>query len=721
MATIKDIARLAGVSHGTVSNVLNQRGNVSAAKIEKVKAAAKQLGYRVNAQAKLLRGGASKSVAVILPTLSGERYRLVYEGLTRFLLGQGYIADLYLTFDREETEKQALANLAGRQYEGVMAISCLGDASLYYQKLAVPARNIIFVYRNLANAQHFLDVDMAAAANYLAALISNKNYANLAVFTDRYSCAAASQFTQTLEKALSSPVRLRFIVSRDEECHKAAFGLLSAPMPDAVICADIEKVRHIRNAFHLGSLLESPPVYALCGEELRLEQNLCCYAMNYQELGKKVAQSLLCHPEQFSKPEPAINDDYRQMLPPAAPHRHKLDLLTIPSPSTDALEKLLPHFFRLSGIEVALTRLPFDQLAAVVEEQEQARNYDLLRIDMATFPGLAEKVFAPLQKVSPDLPALLDRFPDDVVKRYSIIRGTPCAIPFDPSIQLLFYRRDIFEDQKIRRLYFEQFRQQMAVPETFEQYDRLLAFFASLREKGETDVAGSCSTLGGAEMIASEFMLRYYAGGGRLLHKNGRAFLEPSIAIPALERYLAALKHSLPLHSNWWRDSVVSFERGELAMLIVYMHLFSEVAHGEMAPLIGFGAVPGGVPLPGGGAIGVSRHSAKKAQAAAFLKWLFSSTITEQFVLLGGSSASLIQHQNPAIKEAYPWLRLARHAASGGIRESYTPDGEHFDLFRAEKTIGESVADAIDKLITAEETITRINQALTIQRDIINR
>ena len=46
MPTIKDIAREAGVSHGTVSNVLNKTGKVSAAKIRLVEEAAKKLGYK---------------------------------------------------------------------------------------------------------------------------------------------------------------------------------------------------------------------------------------------------------------------------------------------------------------------------------------------------------------------------------------------------------------------------------------------------------------------------------------------------------------------------------------------------------------------------------------------------------------------------------------------------------------------------------------------------
>ena len=54
MATIKDIAKKAGVAQGTVSNVLNGKGNVSSDKIRRVLEAARQLGYVPNERAALL-------------------------------------------------------------------------------------------------------------------------------------------------------------------------------------------------------------------------------------------------------------------------------------------------------------------------------------------------------------------------------------------------------------------------------------------------------------------------------------------------------------------------------------------------------------------------------------------------------------------------------------------------------------------------------------------
>ena len=57
MPTINDIAKEAGVSHGTVSNVLNKTGKVSIEKIQLVENAIKKLGYVPNVQAQRLRQG----------------------------------------------------------------------------------------------------------------------------------------------------------------------------------------------------------------------------------------------------------------------------------------------------------------------------------------------------------------------------------------------------------------------------------------------------------------------------------------------------------------------------------------------------------------------------------------------------------------------------------------------------------------------------------------
>ena len=76
MPTIKDIAKRAGVSHGTVSNVLNRRGNVSAEKIKLVEQAAKELGYQINSQASQLRSGTSRHICVIVPRIRSEERRV---------------------------------------------------------------------------------------------------------------------------------------------------------------------------------------------------------------------------------------------------------------------------------------------------------------------------------------------------------------------------------------------------------------------------------------------------------------------------------------------------------------------------------------------------------------------------------------------------------------------------------------------------------------------
>jgi multiple sugar transport system substrate-binding protein len=117
MATIKDIAKVAGVSQGTVSNVLNGKGNVSSDKILRVEAAAHSLGYTANEKAKMLRKGSSNIIALIIPNPQDRHYIDFQISFTAFFEAQGYEVAVYYSEDNAERERslveQIKASLAG--------------------------------------------------------------------------------------------------------------------------------------------------------------------------------------------------------------------------------------------------------------------------------------------------------------------------------------------------------------------------------------------------------------------------------------------------------------------------------------------------------------------------------------------------------------------------------------------------------------------------------
>ncbi|MDR7343395.1 DNA-binding LacI/PurR family transcriptional regulator/ABC-type glycerol-3-phosphate transport system substrate-binding protein [Pantoea alhagi] len=716
MTTIKDIARLAGVSHGTVSNVLNLRGNVSAAKISAVKAAAKQLGYQANAQAKSLRQGGAKTIALIVPDMISERYQLLYSGLNQQLLKQGYVLELFLTEDLEENEKKQLEVLATRQCQGVVIVSCFDDVMPYYNNLSLAPEKIIFIYRKPRHAKTFYDIDMSEGAKHFSDIIKTKKYTNVGVFTDLLSFYSVKKFKDNLELTLNNNenINVYWNATRTRESHKDAFDFLQYPAIDAIICTDFEKVKHVRNAWYLGRTDNCPPIYTFSSEELRFEPGLYCYPIGYKKSGTDIAEILISGRQPIAHHEPVILDHLRNYQESSAGTDKEINLLTIDSPSSTALKKLLPHFYRMTGIRAKVTCAPFDELIKITENEKQVAGYDLFRVDMATFPRLAKDLFEPLNNLDETLSTCLNNIPANIVNRYSRVDDVFYAIPFDPSVQMLFYRRDLFEDQKIKRLYFERFKRDMQLPESYEEFDRLAAFFSRLRQSGEINMTGTCATIGGAEMIATEFLQRYYARGGRLLHEKSPPCLNKEIALPALKNYIESLGYARCLNSTWWQDSVAQFEQRELAMLIVYMNLFTDVAHSEISPLIGYAPVPGGAPLLGGGSVGISKYSKNKEQAMLFLQWLFSPTIVEQTGLLGGGSAYINNSCSTGITDFYPWSTLCKQCFDAGIRENHAQNGYYFDLHQVEYIIGKNILDVIHHDSELIACVAEINRKLAL-------
>lgn len=120
MTTIKDIAKAAGVAQGTVSNVLNGKGNVSSEKIRQVMDAASALGYVPNERAKLLRKGRSNTLAVILPNIRSKQYIDFYLSFKAYAENHGYSVSQYLTSDdNREAEYAAIQDVRSSMAQGM--------------------------------------------------------------------------------------------------------------------------------------------------------------------------------------------------------------------------------------------------------------------------------------------------------------------------------------------------------------------------------------------------------------------------------------------------------------------------------------------------------------------------------------------------------------------------------------------------------------------------
>jgi DNA-binding LacI/PurR family transcriptional regulator len=78
--SIRDVAALAGVSVGTVSNVLNRPDLVAAATREKVQAAISQLGFVRNESARQLRAGRSRTIGLIVLDVANPFFTDVARG-----------------------------------------------------------------------------------------------------------------------------------------------------------------------------------------------------------------------------------------------------------------------------------------------------------------------------------------------------------------------------------------------------------------------------------------------------------------------------------------------------------------------------------------------------------------------------------------------------------------------------------------------------------------
>lgn len=120
LATIMDVARLAGVSRTTVSRVLNDSPLVDKETRKRVFAAMKELDYQPSLAARNLRKQETKLIAVLIPNISNLFFASLLEGMEGVAAQNGYNIILCNTWDDPERELRYIRMLENKQVDGVI-------------------------------------------------------------------------------------------------------------------------------------------------------------------------------------------------------------------------------------------------------------------------------------------------------------------------------------------------------------------------------------------------------------------------------------------------------------------------------------------------------------------------------------------------------------------------------------------------------------------------
>jgi len=375
---------------------------------------------------------------------------------------------------------------------------------------------------------------------------------------------------------------------------------------------------------------------------------------------------------------------------------------------------MAPIWKELTGITLNVIELPpADMYTKVLAEHIAGTGaYDIININIPEGPDFVKA--GALEPLDPYIekymnPADLEDFPEVFQPglENAGYGGKIYALRDDGDAFILYYRKDLFQDEANQAEFKAKYGYDLLPPTTWKEFQDVGEFFTA---KFAPDLyGGAIQRQEGANFFW--FIGQFSGNGGQFFDpETMKPEINSDIGVQTLTEMVKQNEFMPPGVQKWGFAEVLSaWLDGKLAMVITWppigrwsagygtrVEQLSWIPETKVAGKVGYVPMPGGRPsLAGGFQLGVSSDSKNKEAAYLTLQWLNSPEISLQRVLLPY-----------ALRDPF---RLS-HFSSPLYRSAWDEAGEYLDTLRSAQKTGQrepvipgarQYEDSLERAITA--------------------
>ncbi|MEE0203577.1 MAG: extracellular solute-binding protein [Muricomes sp.] len=692
MATLKDVARDAGVSIATVSCCLSGAKNVKPETRARIMDSIEKLKYIPNASARNLKTADSKKIGIVLTDIDDYYHAEIFKGISSYLQNKGFSMNVAFSNNSPDIECDKIDDFVSGNVSGLLIITSQPQNTEFFtariRNYNIPA---VFIERRPDNLNtSFVSFDNSKTTYYLTENLIKKGYHNIALITGSQQFSSEAEAIKGYQLALQdyelpvNPDLIRTTNLTREDGFKAFLTLPLLDQIDAVITTSENIAQGVAEACKIQGSIPSDDIQILTfGEESWNRVNLSGIIHTSRTaftLGTKAAQLLMQNiesPVLFEEKTLIFTDEIihsRLPLPEAkkknpaskkaGSSKEPLRILMADLATSHAARLLSENFTRQTGNPVEIDFAAQNELPGkIVEDLGRSRShYDIYMYDIPWLQylvqnGLIADITDFIESDSFNSDAF---FPENLNncmfdKRYY-------GIPIVGGSQILFYRQDLFENRRIQKDFKKMFQIPLSPPRTWTEFNGIASFFTrdcnpdSPTQYG-TSMAGIVD-----EELAPEILIRLWSGGGKLWDKYNRVCMNTPENAQAFGSILKTLNYieTSPFETDISK-TVHDFCSGKTAMLITYSEYAGQICqsiHNNIIGRVGYESIPGKTPASVGWNLGMNPCTARYEEACLYFQWLSKKDISIYMTILDGQSPARAPYSSHELLKLYPWLEL---------------------------------------------------------------